>query len=314
MKIALCVGQHTVVASVVNVLDVLHAANRHAGIDLFETCLVGDEPPPAWHGVQLLPQKGVRNLSKFDLVLLPAYRGDLDDALMDQAKIIRRLPVCLANGQRVASACSGGLLLAASGLLDGRKATTHWRLQGLAQQRFPRVEWQQSGLIERDGELLTSGGGSAALDLALALVTEQGGDELAKRVASGLLFDSRRGPQSQFFPLTPQVAVEDDLVVRTQKRLQENLRVPHRVSDLAAELHVTPRTLLRRFRAATGMSVQDFTQRLRLDGARALLDNGSIGVEEAMLAVGYEDRASFSRKFKQYFGQGPGAFRRGRAA
>jgi transcriptional regulator GlxA family with amidase domain len=314
MKVAVCVGIHSVPASVVNVLDVLHAANRHAGASLFETRLLSDTPPPpAWHGVRLEPQGSLRAAAACDLVLLPAFRAELAQALHDQGVLLQRLPRWGRQGRRLASACAGSLLLAASGVLDGRRATTHWSLLNLARRAFPAVHWQLNHVVERDGLLLTSGGGSGAIDLALALVEEQGGLPLAKRVAASLLFDPHRGAQSQYFPLAPRELVSDPLVTEAQRLLTARLEAPPSVAELADALHVTPRTLLRHFRAATGLTVKAYAQRLRLDAARQMLDQGPHAVEQAMHAVGYGDRASFSRRFKQHFGMSPGAFKQRRA-
>jgi transcriptional regulator GlxA family with amidase domain len=174
------------------------------------------------------------------------------------------------------------------------------------------VDWRQDSLVERDDLILTSGGGTAAIDLALELVSERGGEALSRTVAAGLLFDPHRGPQGRYFHIAHDAVAQDALVAQAQQKLVERLAAPPSVAELASDLNITARTLLRRFRAATGFTVQGYLQRVRMDAARDLLADGRVGVDAAMDAVGYEDRASFTRSFSRHFGMGPGAYRRAR--
>jgi transcriptional regulator GlxA family with amidase domain len=313
MRIAICIGRHTNAASVVNILDVVHSANRHQGETLFETLIVSDcAKPQNWQGISLQPQATLRAASNCDLVLVPAFGGELDNVAADQARLLRFLPLWAARGQRLGSACAGAFMLARSGVLDGYRATTHCGLLEDARRLFPAVLWQQGTVLERDGGRLTSSGGTATIDLALALVEERGGLALARSVADSMLFDHRRGAQNLYFPLAPVPLGDDPLVRDVQKCFATSLAAPPTMVTLAASLHVTPRTLLRRFKRSTGVTLQNYVQRLRLDMARQLLDDSPKSVEQAMAAVGYVDRASFSRRFKHYYGISPGAYRQRR--
>lgn len=302
VKIAIALQPQTVVASVVNVLDVLHSANRYAGRPVFETCLVAASKKSVGdHGVALQPQAGFEVLEACDLVLAGS------------APLRRLLPDWLRPGRQLASVCAGAQVLAGTGLLDGKRATTFWGDAREVQEAFPAVLWRFEHMVERDGAIMTSGGGSAGIDLALALVEQVAGLAMAQRVAAAMLFDHRRGPQSNYFPLLPSPSTHDSLVAAAQARLRATFTEPPDVPTLAAALHTSPRNLLRRFKAETGLTLQAYAMRLRLEAAKALLEDHAT-IDQAVAAVGYVDRASFSRAFKAHYGAPPMAFRARRQA
>ncbi len=309
MKIAIPIQPETVPASVANVLDVMHSANRHAGRTVFETCLVAaSKRAVSAHGVVLKPQAGWDALPEFDLVLVPAARGPVDVVLAGSAPLRQLLPEWLRPGRQLASVCAGAMVLAGTGLLDGRRATTFWGDAREVRDAFPAVQWRFEHMVERDGAIMTSGGGSAGIDLALAVVEQEAGVEIAQRVAAAMLFDHRRGPQSNYFPLLPGASVNDSLVAAAQQRLRAAFIEPPDVPTLAAALHTSPRNLLRRFKAETGLTLQAYAMRLRLEAAKTLLEKHAT-IDQAVAAVGYLDRASFSRAFKAHYGVPPMAFR-----
>ncbi len=309
MKVAIPIQPETVPSSVANVLDVLHSANRFAGTAMFETCLLSASKRAVAHnGVALKPQAGLDALPAFDLVLVPAARGPVDVVLAGSAPLRQLLPNWLAPGRQLASVCAGAMVLAGTGLLDGRRATTFWGDAREVREAFPAVQWRFENMVERDGAILTGGGGSAGIDLALALVEQEADVELAQRVAAAMLFDHRRGPQSNYFPLLPSASAKDSLVATAQERLRAALTEPPDVPSLAAALHTSPRNLLRRFKAETGLTLQAYAMRLRLEAAKALLEQHAT-IDQAVVAVGYQDRASFSRAFKAHYGAPPMAFR-----
>lgn len=309
MKIAIPIQPQTVVSSVANVLEVLHSANRYAGHAVFDTCLLAaSRKPVGAHGVALQPQAGLEALADCDLVLVPAARGPVAVVLAGSAPLRQLLPDWLRPGRQLASVCAGAQVLAGTGLLDGKRATTFWGDAREVREAFPAVHWRFEHMVERDGAIMTSGGGSAGIDLALAVVEQVAGLEVAQRVAAAMLFDHRRGPQSNYFPLLPSPSAQDALVAAAQQRLRAAFTEPPDVPTLAAALHTSPRNLLRRFKAETGLTLQAYAMRLRLEAAKALLEEHAT-IDQAVAAVGYVDRASFSRAFKAHYGVPPMAFR-----
>jgi len=311
MRCAIYVTPHTVPSSVANLLDVLHGANGHAGRVVFDTVLVAEHRGPfGRRGVKLVPQAWLGSASRADIVIAPAVSAPLLQLRRDCPRFIERLPGWLAAGRLAASACTGAFLLASAGVLNGRRATTHWSAEREFRSAFPDVRLRFASLIERDGPVITSGGGTAGIDLGLALVEQAAGGEVARRVAAGILFDYRRGPQGRYFPLTPAPSTGDSLVARAQASIHERLAEPLTIASLAQRLHVSTRTLLRRFRADLGLTPQAYLQRARIDVARARLEATEASIEQIVAEVGYVDRASFGRSFKRHLGVAPATFRR----
>jgi transcriptional regulator GlxA family with amidase domain len=215
-----------------------------------------------------------------------------------------------ASARRVASVCTGAFLLAAAGLLDGRRATTHWQRAALFARQFPRVRVDPDRIFVRDGNIWTSAGITAGIDLALALIGEDLGEDVAKRTARQLVVHHRRaGGQSQFSALLDLGRPEGrfaGLLAWAQERLDEKLPV-ERLADRAA---MSPRHFARAFAAETGATPAKAIERLRLEAARIHLESGSEPIDRVAAATGFGDPERMRRAFIRAFGQPPQALRR----
>jgi transcriptional regulator GlxA family with amidase domain len=214
------------------------------------------------------------------------------------------------RARRIASVCSGAYLLAEAGLLDGRRATTHWERSGDFTRRFPRVRLEPDRIFVRDGDVWTSAGITAGIDLALALIGEDLGEAVARRTAQQLVVYHRRpGGQSQFSALIEmdgQGGRFADLIDWMRERLGERLGV-ERLAERAA---MSPRHFARAFAAETGMTPAKAVERLRLETARARVENSAEPIELVAAAVGFGDPERMRRAFLRAFGQPPQALRR----
>jgi transcriptional regulator GlxA family with amidase domain len=214
------------------------------------------------------------------------------------------------RARRIASVCSGAYLLAEAGLLDGRRATTHWERSGDFARRFPRVRLEPDRIFVRDGGVWTSAGITAGIDLALALIGEDLGEEVARRTAQQLVVYHRRpGGQSQFSALIEMDGHGGrfaDLIDWMRERLGERLGV-ERLAERAA---MSPRHFARAFTAEMGMTPAKAVERLRLETARARVENSAEPIEQVAAAVGFGDPERMRRAFLRAFGQPPQALRR----
>jgi transcriptional regulator GlxA family with amidase domain len=212
--------------------------------------------------------------------------------------------------RRVASVCSGAFVLAATGLLDGCRATTHWRLAGEFARTFPRVRIEPDRIFVRDGKVWTSAGITAGIDLALALIADDLGDSAAKRTAQELVVYHRRpGGQSQFSALLRLDAPGGrfgPLLGWARERLGEALTV----EQLAGEAAMSPRHFARAFLAETGMTPAKAIEHLRLEAARAYVEDGSDPIDRVAELTGFRDPERMRRAFLRAFGQPPQALRR----
>jgi transcriptional regulator GlxA family with amidase domain len=214
------------------------------------------------------------------------------------------------RARRVASVCSGAFLLAEAGLLDGKRATTHWgNTDGFAR-RYPQVDLQPDRIFTRDGEVWTSAGITAGIDLALALIEDDLGAQTARRTAQQLVVHHRRpGGQSQFSALLDTGGVHGrfaDLMDWIRERLAE----PLSVERLADEAAMSPRHFARAFRAETGLTPAKAVERLRLDAARLRVETSGEPIDRVAETVGFGDPERMRRAFLRAFGQPPQAIRR----
>jgi transcriptional regulator GlxA family with amidase domain len=244
----------------------------------------------------------------FDTLVVAGGRGTR--ALADCEATLGFIRATAATARRVASVCTGAFLLAAAGLLDGRRATTHWRAAPDLARRFPSVEVEHDRIFVRDGEVWTSAGITAGIDLALALIADDLGEATAKRVAQELVVYHRRpGGQSQFSAL-----LELDAPCGRFGRLlgwvRERLGEALTVERLADEAAMSPRHFARAFAAETGMTPAKAVERLRLEVARAHVEEGGEPIERVADLTGFHDPERMRRAFIRAFGQPPQALRR----
>jgi transcriptional regulator GlxA family with amidase domain len=215
-----------------------------------------------------------------------------------------------ARARRTASVCSGAFVLAAAGLLDGRRATTHWARAADLARLYPQVRVEPDCIFVRDGTVWTSAGITAGIDLALALVAEDLGEATAKRTAQQLVVYHRRpGGQSQFSALLEADRPDSrfsPLLAWARERLNERLSV-ERLAERAA---MSPRHFARAFAADTGMTPAKAVERLRLEAAREEIESSAAPIERVAAHTGFGDPERMRRAFLRAFGQPPQALRR----
>ncbi len=213
-----------------------------------------------------------------------------------------------ADARRTASVCSGTYVLAAAGLLDGRRATTHWRRSADFQRRYPAVRLEPDKIFVQDGSLWSSAGITAGIDLALALIGADLGEDIAHQTAQELVVYHRRpGGQSQFSALLEMRGGRFDGLLAWAR---EHLALPLTVDQLAQQAAMSPRNFARLFALETGATPAKAIERLRVEAARALLDSQPLQVEDVALETGFGDQERMRRAFVRAFGQPPQALRR----
>lgn len=238
-----------------------------------------------------------------DVLMLPginhATPHDLG-ALLDQLEPERDAVRAFANGRRfVLANCSSACLLAETGLLDGRRATTSWWLSAYFRKRFPQVSFDADELIVHDGPFVTSGGVTSYLDLALWLVGHFGGDGLRQMTAKVLVVDGNRSSQA---PYIASALVQDAghaVIERARRWLNRKLDQEWSIAELADYCHTSQRTLLRRFQDAVGTSPVQYAQQLRIERAKALLESTRLSLDDIAERCGYGDVSTFSKTFKR---------------
>ena len=232
------------------------------------------------------------------------------DAAAACDKTLALVRAAAKRGVRVASVCSGAYLLAQAGLLDGRRATTHWRRTRQFLSIFPNVKWEPDRIFVRDGNIWSSAGITAGIDLALALVAEDFGEQIAQQTARELvLYHRRGGGQSQFSSLLELKAPEGRFgPLLTWAR--EHLDAPLTVEDLAEQAGMSSRHFARAFIAETGTTPSKAVERLRIEVARQRVQSSSEAIERVAETTGFRDPERMRRAFIRAFGQPPHSLRR----
>ncbi|SDG08332.1 GlxA family transcriptional regulator [Paraburkholderia phenazinium] len=219
-------------------------------------------------------------------------------------------------GAVLAAYCTGNYLLAEAGLLDGRVATTHWAKAADFAQRYPHVELRAREVLTGGDGILSGGSVTSYLNLAVRLVEMFAGEKLAAKTAKSLLIDMNRTSQASFATLLDEHGHADPLVARAQQRMEATLQQGFRLSELAAWLAVSERTLNRRFKQAVGLAPLAYLQNLRIEVAKQLLESRPISVDRVSQRVGYGDISTFRQLFKRKTSLSPSEYqmRFGRAS
>ncbi|MFC8257527.1 GlxA family transcriptional regulator [Streptomyces sp. NPDC057291] len=258
-------------------------------------------------GLTLVPDSSLADAEPPHTLLVPGGRGTRapDPGLVDW------LRVHAPHAERLVSVCTGALLLAEAGLLDGHRVTTHWVVAEHLARTYPAVEVDPDPIFVRDGKLATSAGVTAGIDLSLALVEEDFGRQIALTVARHLVVFLRRpGNQAQFSAqLTSQIACREPLR-EVQHWITEHPRDDLSVEALAARARLSPRHFARAFQAETGQTPGRYVDRVRLEHARRLLEDTSDGVAHIAHACGYGTPEGMRRAFIKALGTAPAEYRR----
>ncbi|MEU7304880.1 GlxA family transcriptional regulator [Streptomyces sp. NPDC007206] len=215
-----------------------------------------------------------------------------------------------AGARRTASVCAGAFVLAAAGLLDGRRAATHWELAAELAAAFPDVDVQADPLFVRDGQVVTSAGVTAGIDLALSLVEEDHGPDTARDVARQLVvFMARPGGQSQFSTRLAAQRADDAAVRRVMDVVTSDPTADHDLESLARCAGLSARHLGRLFRSQTGMTPGQYVEAVRTEAAQTLLESGGHSVEEVARLAGFGSSESLRRVFQHRLGIAPTTYR-----
>ncbi|MDR6607758.1 GlxA family transcriptional regulator [Pseudomonas synxantha] len=234
------------------------------------------------------------------------------DSIVEQAPeaVLDYLRASIHTARRTASICSGAFVMAQAGLLDGRRATTHWAYARELQARFPAIKVEADRIYVIDGSIWTSAGMTAGIDLALAMVEKDHGAELARAVAQKLVMYHRRaGGQSQHSALL-ELEPKSDRIQTVLGYAREHLAQPLSVEQLAQVANLSPRQFSRAFRAETGQSPAKAIENLRLEAARQMLERGRLTLDQIALETGFSDRRRMRETFLRAFGQPPQVIRR----
>jgi transcriptional regulator GlxA family with amidase domain len=255
------------------------------------------------------PDVLIQEVDRTDLILIPSVHGDKEKILADNAPMLDWIVKQYQGGSAVAAMCIGAFVLAGTGLLDGKSCTTHWEFADEFRQLFPAVRLVQDKIITDEKNIYTSGGAYSWLNLILYLVEKYAGREIAITCSKGFQIDFQRDSQSPFIIFSGQKEHEDEAIRKAQEFIEKNVHSKIMVDELASMLALGRRNLERRFKKATGNSIMEYIQRVKMEAVKKSLETSRLGVNEAMDKVGYSDPKAFRMIFKKVTGLSPLQYR-----
>jgi transcriptional regulator GlxA family with amidase domain len=294
-------------------LDVFAEANRQYRRDVYRPLVIGTSRGPitSSSGVQILPDRVINAASEDRIdTLLVAGTPEAANTVFS-ASLVAWLREASRRSKRYGSVCSGALLLAKTGLLDGRHVTTHWAVADHLETAHPQIFVDKDAIHVRDGRTRTAAGVTAGMDLALALVEEDLGRDVATRVAGQLvMYFKRPGGQMQFSRAGHAAPVGRSALQEIQRWVAANPADDHDVASLARRMDVSPRHFARLFRAEVGMTPASWVEAVRISAARTQLEDGRGALKQVAARCGFADANTFRRAFMRHAGVSPAEYRK----
>jgi transcriptional regulator GlxA family with amidase domain len=312
IQLALLVTNKHRMLSVVAILDVFESVNRFyrsdGQPDFFDIKLYTPGQVAIPYGAHtVIP---IAEAEKPDLIFIPAFASeDITSAIGENSALIPWLHQQYERGAEIASFCTGAFLLAATGLLNGKRATTHINATIPFSTTFPYVLLTADAVVTDDHRTYTSGGATSSFHLMLYLIRNYCGKEMATRIAKMFAIDMDRENQMYFGTFEPALNHGDGIVNMAQQRIEKEYQDGRTIEELIQDIPASRRNVVRRFKQATGVTPIEYLQKTRIEAAKKLLEQTDQSVLEVMLNSGYNDLKSFRQLFKKSAGLTPKDYR-----
>ncbi|MBU9936852.1 MAG: helix-turn-helix domain-containing protein [Ferruginibacter sp.] len=314
-KVAILVPESSVMQAIADPQYCFSAVNRFLTLSgrkpLFDLQLVGTKKQIELNGGQYTvhPDKLLKDVKKTDLVFIPALFGDMAGAVKANKALVPWIVQQYKKGAELASLCVGAFLLASTGLLNGKKCSTHWGFTNEFREMFPEVDVQDGSIVTEDNGIYSSGGANSYWNLLLHLVEKYTDRETAILVSKYFAIDIDRSSQSAFAMFKGQKEHKDEAIKKAQDYIEHHIEERMNVDELAAKVAVGRRSFERRFRLATNNSVLEYIQRIKIEAAKRSFESSRRNINEVMYHVGYTDTKAFRTTFKKITGLTPVEYR-----
>ncbi len=317
-KVTILAMVNTMASTVIGPMDVFYQAgvmwnyfNGDKVTPYFEVKVVTTkgEPFKTLSGARMVPDGSIHDVKDSDLIIVSSIL-DIDRTLDIQGEAVEWLQDRYNRGSHIATICSGAFVLAETGLLDGKTATTHWAFADQFQKRYPQIELRPDRLITDERDLFCSGGYNAGIDLSLYLVEKYCGHEVALQSSKSVISDIGRTSQAPYAVLQVQRDHRDNRILEVQEWIENNFAQNYNYDKLAYNHGMSRRTFERRFKTATGDTPLTYQQRIRVEAAKHLLEDGNHSFDEITYQVGYGDSSSFRKVFVKQTGLRPTEYRK----
>jgi transcriptional regulator GlxA family with amidase domain len=250
-----------------------------------------------------------REVSKrdaYDLIIIPAmFSNKIEEVVRKEERLVEWLKQQYKRNAELASICVGSFLLAATGLLNGKRATTNWMFADLFRKKYPNVMLEDDKIIVDQGRIYSCGGAFSFTTFMIYLIEKFCGHEVAITASKILMINMHQQPQSSFSIFQFQKDHADDAITSVQQFMEKNYNKSITMSQMAGICNMSPRNLIRRFEHATGNTPLEYMQRLRIENAKKLFESRNDGIEQVAMKCGYEDMSFFRKVFKRHVGMTP---------
>lgn len=289
-----------------NTANLVHGYMHKYAAKLFEWEVVSLDslPVKASNGYKHPVEKSIEQVTSVDVIYIPGVslitEKAMANSLIKNQALYPWLKKQALNNCIITSSCTGSLFLAEAGLLKNKKATTSWMFSGFFSRRYPEILLLDDEIVVDEKSIMTSAAASSYQDLTLAIIARFAGKELAALVSKYMLIDTNRSSQAAFKVSVPSTFdIEDELVTKAVELIRVNLHKSFTINQLAEQLHVSYRTLIRRFQAALAVNIKTYIQNQRVESAKKLFELTQLTVDEIVYKVGYNDVSAFRKLFKK---------------
>lgn len=317
ISIMLPVG-NAIVDTIIAPYNLLKMANSYCkrindlNEDIFKVDIVGlTNEPVTYQGLfSVSPTKSINEVEKTDLVIITAISGNLALEIENNSEFIPWIKKQrIENDSEIASLCKGALLLAETGLLNGKSCSTHWAAQNQFRERYPQVNLVPEKIISEDSGIYSSGGAYSFLNFILYLIEKYCGRETAIWCSKVSEIEFDRINQSQFMIFSGQKNHHDTAIKEAQNYIEHNFEEKLNIDEIANMVKISGRSFLRRFKKATSNTPLEYIQRVKIEAAKKKLEATALNIQEVMYGIGYIDEKAFRNTFRKYTGLSPVEYR-----
>lgn len=317
-RVSIPVFKNCTPLAVIGAMELLNGANKlqqmlqEAAMPAFKVELISlwEREVVGSHNYPVYCHKTVADVVHTDLIIIPSLDHDVEKNLSLNRGYVPWIQEQAAAGAEIASMCTGAFMLAETGLLDGRKATTHWYYETLFREMFPAVQLVPEQIIVEEDGVYSCGGTNSYLNLMLYFIEKFCGRETALFAAKMFLIDYDKISQKQYSIFSVQKQHKDDKILAAQKYMEENFDKGISVDDVINNVHISRRSFIRRFKKATGNTPLEYLQRIKIETVKKQLESSDDPISEIIYQIGYSDATAFRQVFKKHTGMSPMAYRK----
>lgn len=317
--VSILVIEDTASVAVTGPMDILNEASKYwvqnnpsARVPFFNVELVSLDKKTVrcLNDYPLQCHRNIQEVKKTDLILVPNITGNFENKIVKNKGFVAWMKDQYEKGAAIGAFCTGTFLLAATGLLDHKRATTHWMAVEAFKRMFPKVDLLSNKIITDEDRLFCAGGSTSFFILVLYLIEKYCGHEVSVYISKSMLIDLDKSPQNVYAIFSAQRDHGDEEILKAQNHIEENYGSRITIQELAEVASLSRRSLIRRFKQATGNTPREYIQRVKVEAAKKILEFENETIQEVSYRVGYDDPGSFRNTFRKHTGLSPLAYRK----